>query len=121
MSYDLAVWEGEQPISDAAALDCYLKLMDRMESGDHEPTPTPAIMAFVEALTARWPDTDEAWDDDETPWADAPIINNAFGDAIYFAMTYSGAERAVPFAAQCASELGLVCFDPQAESLVSAR
>lgn len=118
MSYDLAVWEGARPESDAAALDYYVKLMDRLDSGDHDPEPSPAIRAFVEAMTTKWPDTEDAWDDEETPWADAPVINNAFGSAIYFAMTYSGAERAMPYAAACATRLGLVCFDPQAEALV---
>jgi hypothetical protein len=36
---------------------------------------------------------------------------------MYFAMSYSGARKAAPFAAATAAQLGLVCFDPQTRCL----
>lgn len=118
MSYDLAVWEGSVPSSDGAALDEYKRMMDQWQ-GDGTPPyaePSAAIRAYVEALLARWPDitTDEG---EDSPWADGPLIGNATGPLFYFAMTWSGAEAGTEFAASVANARGLVCFDPQTETL----
>lgn len=118
MSFDLAVWEGDRPASDEAAAAVYGQLMDRMESGDPEP-PTEAISNYVAALLDRWPDLDQDGSDD-SPWADGPLIANAFGSAIYFAIVWSLADDASEFAAGVAEQHGLVCFDPQSERLLPA-
>ena len=113
MSYDLAVWEGPTPPNNAAAE--YERVMTRMEERPADP-PTDRISAFVAALLARWPDiTDDRGED--SPWADGPMIGNAFGNAIYFSMVWSRAEEVSEFAASVAAQHGLVCFDPQSESL----
>jgi hypothetical protein len=133
MSYDLAVWEGPAPANDAAALATYVELMERWHKGDGvvaaiqarargEATaydPTPAISTYVAGLLERWPDLSDDSDDEESPWADAPIINNATGPLFYFAMVYSKAEEAVTFAAELATQHGLNCFDPQSEHLLT--
>jgi hypothetical protein len=115
VTFDLAVWEGDRPPSDAAAAEIYEQLMDRLEGGEQEP-PTDRIRAYVSALLDRWPDIDEDGGED-SPWADGPLIDNAFGSVIYFAMVWSQAEEASEFAARVAEEHGLVCFDPQSECL----
>lgn len=117
MSFDLAVWCGERPASDAAAAAVYEDLMDRMEAGEFEMEPSPTIRAYVEALLARWPDIDEDAGED-SPWAVAPLMENAFGDAVYFPMVWSRADEASDFAARTAAEHGLVCYDPQRETLL---
>ena len=118
MSYDLGVWEGPKPASDDAAMSLYEELMDRYHSADAPGSvpvtqpPTPAILAFVEALLDRWPDiTNEGGED--SPWADGPMIENASGPIIYFGMMASGLKEAVPFVIDEARRRGLVCFDPQ--------
>ena len=119
VSYDLAVWEGEMPNSDYE-LNAALEMNMAILNVEPAPEPTTRIRTYVEALLARWPDLDfdnEDEDEDETPWADGPMMNNAAGPIIYFAMVYSKAEEAAEFAAQLASEHGLVCFDPQLEAL----
>jgi hypothetical protein len=74
--------------------------------------PTSKIAEFVAILVKRWPDdTGEAFD--ESPWAAAPLIREASRPFMYFAMNYSRADEAAPFAAATAAQLGLVCFDPQ--------
>jgi hypothetical protein len=81
-----------------------------------ERTPEPEIVQYVDALLARWPDisTDEG---EDSPWADGPLIGDAAGPFIYFAMVWSRCEEASEFAAQVAAQHGLVCFDPQSGAL----
>jgi hypothetical protein len=115
MSYDLAVWEGDMPSNDEEASAQYGALMDRMEAGGFDdPAPTPRIRAYVEALLARWPDIDES---EDSPWASSPLMNEAIGPLVYFPMVFSRADEASQFAADMAHQHGLVCFDPQSESL----
>jgi hypothetical protein len=113
MSFDLAVWEGDRPSDDKAAAAEYGRLMDQLEA-DELGEPTPRIRAYVEALLARWPDIDEA---DDSPWATSPLMEEASGPLVYFPMVFSRADEAAAFAASVAREHGLVCFDPQSESL----
>ncbi|MFF9819005.1 hypothetical protein [Streptomyces sp. NPDC014006] len=124
MSYDLAVWEGDRPADDAAATatfeDLYRQHM--RHTGGQKTAPTPLIRQYVEALVARWPDMSP--DDDEEaeeacPWSDGPLINNTSGPLFYFGMVFSKCQEAAPFAADLARTLGLVCFDPQDQRLIS--
>jgi hypothetical protein len=120
MSYDLAVWAGERPQSEAEAAERYAQMMDRLETGDGELAPiSDRIRAYVAALLAKWPDITED-DGADSPWADGPMINNAFGECIYFSMVWSRAEEASEFAARVAAQHGLVCYDPQAENAAPA-
>jgi hypothetical protein len=119
MTYDLAVWEGEAPPSDQAALAIFERLMAALEAGHADP-PSERIKAYVAALLDRWPDiTDDRGED--SPWADGPLIGDAFGAAIYFPMVWSRCEEASAFAATVAVAHGLVCFDPQSSTLRSPR
>lgn len=115
MTYDLAVWEGDRPDeSDAAAT--FAALYDRYIGGDdpRRIPPTPAIRAYVESLLDRWYEMGDPRDIDGTsPWSDAPLMNNAQGPIIYFAMRYSMADEVSAACAQMAAERGLVCFDVQ--------
>ena len=115
MSYDLAVWEGARPSNDEDASALYEELMDKLETGDFaDPTPTPRIKAFVEALLAKWPDIDAS---DDSPWATGPLMDEAMGPFVHFPMVFSRADEASAFAASLAGERGLVCYDPQRGSL----
>jgi hypothetical protein len=118
MSYDMAVWVGAKPSDDAAALKEYEELWEKYE--DTEESAHPEILAFIDDLTKRYPDLTELDDDhvDDSPWADGPLTGNVMGPFFYFAMTYSGAEEAVPFVAETAARHGLVCFDPQTTKLI---
>ena len=115
MSYDLAVWEGERPGSDDEAAETFAELMDALEAGDVEP-PSERIVAYVDALLERWPDLTLDGGED-SPWATGPLLSEASGSTIYFPMSWSRAAEASAFAARVAAEHGLVCYDPQTESL----
>lgn len=117
MSFDLAVWVGAAPLDDRQAAETYARLMDELEAGV-DTAPAPAIVAYVDALLARWPDLDQPGGE-RSPWASAPLLAEAWGDAIYFPMTFSPTlDEAVAFAAGTAREQGLVCYDPQSERLL---
>lgn len=118
MTFDLAVWEGDRPTTDAAASAIYEALMDRIETEFDAGVPaTVRIQAFVDDLLARWPDIDQP-DSEDSPWADSPLIANAVGNAIYFAMVWTKADEAAAFVTQVALKHRLVCFDPQSETLL---
>ena len=117
MSYDLAVWEGDRPATDDDALRTFEQLYDELMESDQPIPPTARIQRYVDDLVTRWPDiTTEAGDD--SPWADGPLIGNASGPMIYFAMvTSSGPEVVDEVAHYPAAVGGLVCFDPQTGTL----
>ena len=116
MSYDLVIWEGTPPESDADASLVYARLTERMESIEPQEQASQAIRAYVEVLLHRWPDiTTDAGEN--SPWADGPLIANAFGDAMHLSLVWSRAEEASAYASQLAAEQGLVCYDPQAEAM----
>ena len=116
MSYDLAIWEGNRPASDAAASNEYKRLVDgHIRSGNLQP-PIPQIVAFVGALLDRHPEIDtEAGDD--SPWATGPLMGEASGPFLYLPLVHSQCEQASAWVAELAQEHGLVCYDPQAGKL----
>jgi hypothetical protein len=91
VSYHLAVWEGDPPRTDAAAAPIF--------------------------DLARWPDIGSV-EGVGSPWADGPLINNAAGRLIYFAMTWSSGPQVEDEVAGYAAERGLVCFNPQTGTLM---
>lgn len=123
MSYDLAVWEGDQPADDVEGGRVFRQLYDKYIAAGGEtptPTPTPHMRAYVDALLERWIDMTED-DQDVSPWSDGPLVNNASGPIIYFSMRYSMCEQVSAEAARMAAERGLITFDPQWDRLRPTR
>ncbi len=116
MSYDLAVWEGERPADDKTAGRVFSDLYDRYIDGEAEEPPSERIAVYVAALLERWCDLTED-DEDTSPWSTGPLIDEASGPLIYFAMRWSMAEEASAYAAAVAESMGLVCFDVQQDRL----
>lgn len=118
MSYDLAIWDGPKPDSNAEAIAEFERRMEAMEEALDEPASvSPAIRAFIDAALARFPELDEN-SGSECPWAMSPMDADAAGDLIYVPMTFSGAEYARAPLAEIADSLGLVCFDPQIDQML---
>jgi hypothetical protein len=112
VSYDLAVWEGLQPDTDDAAAAAFEDLCDRYLQAEARHEPTQKINQYVESLLIRWPDiSDDAGAC--SPWASAPLIDEAIGPIVHFPMVFSQAAEAAGFAATLAWAQGLVCFDTQ--------
>jgi hypothetical protein len=115
VSYDLAVWDGEKPRSDDEAGRVFDEFYERyLDSDEVAVEPSPPIEAYVEALVERYPD-----DVPRSTWASPPVIDEASGPIVYLLMTYSSAEEVSEYAAALAREHGLVCYDPQGETLRS--
>ena len=105
MSYDLAVWEGDRPTGDDA-LRTFEQLYDELMESDQPIPPTARIQRYVDDVVTRWPDiTTEAGDD--SPWADGPLIGNASGPMIYFAMVTSSGPEVVDEVAHYAAAVGI--------------
>ena len=116
MSYNLAVREGTPPKTNAEATKTFEALLAQHRRSEKSSDPTPAIRHYVEALLAKYADLDDD-NEDECPWSDYPLINNATGPFLYFAMVFSQADSVSAFAAKLAEDHGLVCFDPQLNEL----
>ena len=108
MGYQLVVWEGEKPASDAAASERCRELMDTYFVGEGV-EPTPAIAEFVAALTALWPDEGPGWD--ASPWKVTPLIDEASGPVLFLNMRFGMGEQVSFQIAEMAEERGLVTFD----------
>lgn len=118
MSYDLAIWEGTHPGSEVEAFAEYERLINlyhRDRDGSLDDEPTPAIRRFVDALLEQWPDLG-ASDGDDSPWSDAPVIDNARGPFLYLGISTARVGDAVPFVSELARSHGLVCFDPSSHT-----
>lgn len=116
----MAVWEGERPASDDDAAQTFESLYDRYVENEDPAEPTPKIAEFVRTLLATFPDVDDLGDDevDDSPWAAGPLLGEASGPFIYFAMvTNDAARRAWELARSTADQLGLIAFDPQSGRL----
>ncbi len=110
MGYQLVVWEGEKPETDAAASDMCRELLDRYYVGDGF-EPTPAIRKFVRALTEIWPDDPKGENWQEVPWKHSPILDDATGPLVFLNMRFGIGEEASFRIAELAEEHGLVTFD----------
>jgi hypothetical protein len=121
MTYDIAVWKGSLDISDRAAVEEFERRY--RESVIRAEAASARIRQNVNALLARYPDTTDRPDDevDTTPWADGPLIDNAIGDFLYFALSPSRAEEIVPFLADAAWAHGLVCVDRSSSGCPAQR
>ncbi|MFD6994136.1 hypothetical protein [Streptomyces sp. NPDC059943] len=116
MSYDLAVWEGEQPADGRTAGGAFTDLYDRYLDTELGHPPTERIATYVAALVERWGDVTEDVED-ASPWAAGPLIGGVGGPLVYFPMSWSMAEEVSAYAAALADSMGLVCFDPQQNRL----
>jgi hypothetical protein len=117
MSYDLAVWEGARPPTDIKALQEFHRLYDALFNGGELVPVSPQIQSYVAKLVDRWPDLSTGPETERSAWAQRPLLGNASGTLIYFAIRSSRAGEVASYAAQLASDAGLVCFDPQTGQL----
>jgi len=109
MSFDLGVWYGDKPLTDAEAGDLYLKLCEQTWVPIDR---KPAVDAFYTELTNRYPEIDTVPEDelDACPWSCA---HDRSGLHVVMAMRWSMCAEIAPVVHELAAKHGLVCYDPQ--------
>lgn len=108
MSFDLAVWREEAPITASAAQEKYLRFCDGMLDGEAD----PRVAAFVTDVAALFPYLKD--DTESSPWSCDPWIGP---DHIIMTIQYSRAGEVESAAGHLATEHGLVYYDPQRYSV----
>jgi hypothetical protein len=110
MGYQLVVWEGVRPADDDAGVEQFRALAEQHLLG--EPTePTPAIRAFIEALTTVWTDDpdDPRWD--KSPWKYPPLLDGASGPMVFLDLRLRSEVIISTVIASIAEDHGLVTLD----------
>ncbi|GAB2678704.1 hypothetical protein [Nocardia goodfellowii] len=116
MSYDLEIWEGEQPCCATNLRKTLDAMSDASEQrylrGEASELPSPKIKDFVEALLRRWPDCGE----DASPWSSAGT-GHAEGSSLHINIQWGRQDEVSTFVAGLAKVHGLNCYDPQQNRL----
>ncbi len=90
--------------------------VDALHRSPEQPRSTKLI-AFVEALLARYPDLTET---EDTVWGDGPLIGNILWDFINMSLVWSRYDEALPFIVETAHKHVLHCYDPQTDTFYPA-
>lgn len=115
MSYDLAIWHSDEPLTADQADSIYGAIAEQPESAPVKAH--PSIAAFYADLCAKYPDLDTLAGEEieASPWAggfdrsDAFLMMNlSWGDRL---------EEAAAFVAELAAKHRLVCYDPQGQNV----
>jgi hypothetical protein len=117
MSFDLAVWHSETPLTGREAQGIYAKLC---ENWPYLEGTQPTVDAFYRELTEKWPEIDtipeEKVDDfDFCPWSCA--LNHS-GMAIVLSCVWPKAEEVAKRTIELAEKHQLVLYDPQTNGVV---
>lgn len=88
----------------------FIHRVDEFHSTPFKPA-SPVIVRFVGSLLKRYPDLSDK--EEETAWADGPMMRDANGGFIDFSIRWDYYEKVVPFVTSAAHKLGLSCYDPQ--------
>ncbi|WP_109484970.1 hypothetical protein [Occallatibacter savannae] len=117
MSFDLAVWNSEEAMTDAQALEIYDRLCEDWPFLEGE---SANVEAFYQELIQKWPEIDTIPEDrvgefDFCPWSCA--LNHS-GGAVVMSCVWSKATDVAQEVGSLAYKHGLVLFDPQASRVI---
>lgn len=116
MSYDLRIWEGEEPSSNAELRRTLDRISEdterRVVAGEPLDPPSPAIASFVQALLRRWPDCGK----EGSPWSSGRT-GDAHGSTLHMHIRWGREAEVSEFVAGLAKVHGLVCYDCQTNRL----
>lgn len=114
VTFDLAFWEGPRPETDQAAMRIYDELFPEDDELEAPEPPSDAIRSLITELERRWPPFDES-----SPWAVAPLgEEDAQGPTLYVNLVFGRSDEDLEDMADIARRLGVVCFDPQTETVL---
>jgi len=111
MSFDLAVWHSDSPITNEEAANIYMRLSESQLVSEGQ---SSDIEAFYRDLIARWPEIDTVPEDrvndvESCPWS-RPLVKS--GRHIIMSVGRSKADEVSSFVYELALKHGLVHFDP---------
>lgn len=117
MSFDLAVWHTDEPLTSERAAEIYLRLCHDWPYLNGN---SAAVTAFYEELTGRWHEIDiipehHIGDFDHCPWSCALSRS---GMAVVMTCVWSEAAAVAEFVERLARKHGLLLFDPQSNRVV---
>ena len=108
MSYDLLCWASSANMTpDNPAFEAWRD--SKYQASD--PEPSPALIAFADALLARYPDLDS--DEQDTVWAFGPIKSSIAADYMDLHIDSEAPSSAIKFILETARKHGIDCLDPQ--------
>ena len=117
MSFDLAVWQSDKPLTADEAQGVYLRLCEEWPYLEGH---SPAVGTFYRELIEKWPEIDTipeetVGDFDFCPWS-CPL--NHSGMAVVMSCVWSKANDVAEHVGLLARKHGLLLFDPQADRVV---
>ena len=117
MSFDLGVWYSDKALTAEQARQLYVKLCEGTPALEGE---SPAVAAFYDELTKKWPEIDsipeEKIDDhDYCPWSCA--IDRS-GMHVITSCVRSKAQDVGEFVQRLAAKHGLLLYDPQEDVVI---
>jgi len=115
MSFDLAVFRPRKALDAAAAGAIYAALTSEGASAPAGLVRAKELVAFYEALTARYPEIDD--EPDESPFA---VAIERRPDAVVINLSFSRVDEVAHAIEQLAKAHGLDVYDPQERRLICA-
>ncbi|MGC4987021.1 hypothetical protein ACLQ18_41585 [Streptomyces sp. DT193] len=112
MSFDLAFWYSVDPVDGTSALGTYRAILDEVPEAA---APNVAVSDFLADVVKVFPDLTEE-NMDGSPWMSPLYFSDAF---VVASISWSRQQVMARALAALARKHGLVCFDPQAESIIS--
>ncbi|MFJ5880437.1 hypothetical protein [Kitasatospora cineracea] len=112
MSFNLAFWYSEDPVDGSSALETYRAILNEEPSATN---PSAAISEFLADLIKVFPDLTEE-NAESSPWMSPLYFSDAF---VVASISWSRQQVMTRALAALARKHGLVCYDPQAEAVIS--
>ncbi|MBB5084182.1 hypothetical protein [Nonomuraea endophytica] len=113
MSFDLAVWFEDEPITPMRATAKFLDWCEEPSEDHSSPDPRAEVAAFLDELTARYPDL-TADNYAGSPWAEPLTVAE---DIVLASAVFPRAAEVCRTVFELAGRHGLLVFDPQSGSL----
>jgi hypothetical protein len=113
VSYDLALWDRNRQPSLNDIKEKYVRFCESQHAGEKG---TGRVSSFFTDLEKRYPSINDYAEDrlDECPWA-CPF--EICSDFAVVCMRWSSTDAVMPIITELARAHGLVCYDPQEESV----
>ena len=111
MSHVYSVYDGPRPANYDEA-HATLAAIDDEDMEQRTVPPSRAISDLLGRLLSQWPEGPDS------PWEAGPMVNEASGRVMHFAVVYSRLREVTPFILEAAEAAGVVLLDQQEEQVL---